>query len=106
MRHSEMSDLPEYEWGVTVWLNPHHINRPQSRLLQTIVDSSSGDPMAFPIKTLQLALENPILPTSADIESRLLASTKDSPLIIPVSMAREWLGWDDFRFTLENTESE
>jgi hypothetical protein len=34
-----------------------------------------------------------------------MSSTRDNPLIIPVPMAREWLGWDNFCFISEDMES-
>lgn len=102
---TDTTDIPESEWGVVVWLNPNHTGRPQSRLLEAIVSDSSGDPIAFPIRSLQLTMRDAILPTSADIEGRIMSSTKENPLIIPVPMAREWLGWDDFCLISTDTES-
>jgi len=93
-----MTHLPESDWGVAVWMNPHRSSKPQSRLLETIVSASGSDPMAFPIKTASAI-------SLADIESKIMSSTRDNPLIIPVPMAREWLGWDNFCFISEDMES-
>lgn len=86
----------ESDLAVVIWLNPEKYERPQARLLETLTDRSSTDPMAFPIRSLQLTLPNPHIATETDIQDRILSSTRDDPVIVPLPLAITELGWTDF----------
>ena len=93
---TETGSYAESELAVLVWFNSGRLNRPNSRLLETLTDYSSPHPMAFPIRSLQLSLPEPHPATESDLQERLLASTKQVPVIVPIPIARKALGWDEF----------
>lgn len=93
---TDSGSYTEKDLAVVVWLNPNHATRPQTRLLETITSRYSNNPMAFPTRSLQLTLKNPTIATVDNIADGLLAATQDTPLIVPLPLAREELGWTDF----------
>lgn len=82
--------------AIVVWIDPEAINRPQKRLLETLTNRNSRLPLAFPIRTLQLSLPYASTVTEDTMQERLLASTREHPVIIPISLARSSLGWTEF----------
>lgn len=86
----------EHELAVVVWLNPDHAKRPQARLLETLISHYSSNPMAFPIRSLQTTLPNPVIAYPETLAEQILRSSKEDPLIIPLPLARSELGWEDF----------
>lgn len=82
--------------GIVVWMNPESDQGLKKRLLGTLTRIDSADPAAFPIESIRSALRTATVATSETISDDILASTKENPLIIPVELAQECLGWTDF----------
>lgn len=82
--------------AIVVWIDPDALDRPQKRLLETITSRNSRLPLAFPIRSLQLSLPYASTVTEDTLQEKMLASTKESPIIIPISLARSSLGWTEF----------
>lgn len=93
---TESGSYSESDLAVVIWLNPGKFDRPQARLLETLTDRSSPHPMAFPIRSLQVSLPNPHVATAEDIQERIMSSTRENPVITPLTLARDELGWVDF----------
>jgi len=96
--HTETGIYKESDLGLLVWMNPEHKKKPQSRLLQTMTDHSSIHPMAFPINLLrrnQMFQHCPLL-TEENINQLLFFASEETPVIIPLPIARLKLGWEDF----------
>jgi len=93
---TESGSYNESELSVVIWLNPGRVDRPQARLLETLTDRSSPHPMAFPTASLQKTLTNPHPATLEDLQDRIIGSRREEPVIVPLPLAREELGWVDF----------
>ena len=95
---TESGTYSESELAVLVWINPDQTHRPNSRLLATMTDHSSPNPMAFPINMLKTSPELSVCsfatPTSVALD--ILNSSSHAPAIISLPLAREHLGWTDF----------
>lgn len=93
MRVYDVSDLV-----FIVWMNPDHQKKPQSRLLMTHFDPETGLPVAFQGKYLKNSAIFSQIPhqTDKNFASALLDSTARTPVLIPVSIAVEQLGWQDY----------
>jgi hypothetical protein len=95
---TESGTYSESDLALLVWLNPDFETKKQSRLLMTMTDYSSIHPMAFPInllRTNQIFARCPL----ADLENisdLIFASSAEHPVIIPLSLARSKLGWEEF----------
>lgn len=95
---TESGTYSESELGILLWMNPDFEKGKNSRLLMTMTDYSSTDPMAFPMVALK---KNPVfekLPISTDenIFETITSATFDAPAIIPLPVARRQLGWESF----------
>ncbi len=92
--------------GIVVWMNPESDQASKKRLLATLTRIDSADPAAFSIETIRSALKTAVVANSETIKDDILASTKENPLIIPVELAQEYLGWTDFCvvYTVMETE--
>ena len=104
----------ESELAVAVWINAKYEENPQSRYLETMTSSKSKDPMAFPIKDLKKhpAWENcPVATDPDDLETWLFdkyspkKATKQRPLLIPLDIATQYMGWDRFYVPSEYTNN-
>lgn len=95
---TETGTYGESELAVLVWLNPEQKTRPHARLFATITDSTTPNPMAFPIKMLKNTPEfaDSAVSTGDSVAEDLLVSTQTSPVIISLPIARDHLGWTDF----------
>ena len=93
---TESGDYNEDDLSVVVWMNPEHAKKPQSRLLETLTSAYSLNPMAFPTRVLLLTLQSATLATSDLLAAQLLDATEDNPLVIPLTLAKSHLGWDEF----------
>lgn len=100
----------EEELVVAVWVNPKRVNkRSQARPLETLISEKSNMPLAFPLDTLQTIdswMYCPVAKTSEDIDKWLIigGATREKPLLIPLTLAKTFLGWDTFYVPLEYTE--
>jgi hypothetical protein len=81
-----------------VWMNPDHPKKPQSRLLMTHFDPITHLPLAFVGSHLQNSSIFSQIPiqSSKNFASALLDSTARNPVLIPVPIAVEQLGWQDY----------
>lgn len=91
-----MTENNEADLAVLVWMNPEAVNKPQKRLLETLTARDSLNPLALPLRSLQLTIPNPVPASEKDLADRLLTSSKSEPLIIPLPLAKSHLGWTDF----------
>lgn len=95
---TESGTYSELDLGLLVWLNPDFETKKQSRLLMTMTDYSSVHPMAFPINLItsnQIFSKCPIA-DSENLSNLLMEATADRPVIVPLSLARSKLGWEEF----------
>lgn len=103
---TETGTFTEAELAVVVWMNPEHLTKPQSRLLLTMTDQSSPNPMAFPIRSLRATPAFSGCPVSTDssVAEDIADSTPERPSIVPIPVARDHLGWDEFFIPTKYTE--
>jgi hypothetical protein len=103
---TQSGEYTEAELAVVVWMNPKTKESKQSRFLETMTAENSRLPMAFPLKALA---KDPNWKSATTVRSRddvfeLIRSTERSrPLIVPLPVAKEALGWDDFYIPSEYT---
>lgn len=94
--------------AVVVWLNHRRGGRGQARALETLTSEKSSRPMAFPTRSL---MENRAFSSSHialsydEVFYFIPKSSRTNPLIIPVSTAREALGWGSFEVLSTYEES-
>ena len=93
-----------------VWYNADRKTNPQSRYLQALsTDSKPITPLSFDVVALSGldAFKNAIfIASEADLFKNLPISSRKVPLIMPIQVARQLLGWQNFVPTtsLENLE--
>lgn len=96
----------EEELGVVIWMNPKNKKSKQSRFLETMTSDSSTLPMAFPLKSL---IKNKNWQQAKTVKHRdevyeLISDTERSrPLIVPLPIATQALGWENFYVPSEYT---
>jgi hypothetical protein len=96
----------EEELAVVVWVNPKHSSSKQARFLETMTTDDSTLPMAFPVKYLlrNRSWKNAILAHSeAEVFRTLQESRRTKPLLIPLKVATEAFGWENFYIPTEYT---
>ena len=99
----------EDDFVVVIWANTQSEG---GRPFETMTKSNSRLPVAWRLSFLQGkysgALPNAhLIFSEADLRSWMspplyVTSSRDFPLLLPVSLAREVLGWQDFDFWLED----
>jgi hypothetical protein len=97
----------EEELAVVVWTNPKSKTSKHSRTLETMTAETSRFPMAFPLSALRghRSWQKAVVVTnSSEVYSLLKATSRTSPLIIPLTIARSALGWDNFYVPTEYTQ--
>jgi hypothetical protein len=91
--------------SVVVWVNPKHESSPQTRSLETITSEHSAFPVAFPTNSLiqhPAWKKCPVAVSASDVDSWLLEkanenyATKKRPVVVPLQLAIEVLGWEEF----------
>lgn len=83
-----------------VWMNPSRQNHPQSRLLQALTSYGTPPlPLAIPRDELSHLKKAKYVTSQDDFLKKLNSSSQQSPLIIPIRLATEILGWEDFQPT-------
>jgi hypothetical protein len=86
-----------------VWYNADRKTNPQSRYLQALsTDSKPITPLSFDITDLSSldSFKNAIFVASeADLFKNLPISSRKVPLIMPINVARQLLGWQNFVLT-------
>jgi hypothetical protein len=99
----------ESELAIVVWSNPKISKRPQSRRLETMTSPNSRFPMAFPISSLTKHpawKEATIAKTIEDIDRTIGETSRKSPIIVSLPLARQALGWEHFYVPTEYVEIE
>lgn len=102
---TESGVFSEEELSVVVWVNPKHEKSKQTRSLETITSDKSPLPTAFPTTKLNKHpawMKCPIASSDKDVTKWLLSkedkdmATKTRPVLIPLPLAQEVLGWENF----------
>lgn len=88
--------MHDEQFAIVIWMNPEAQERPQTRLLETITAKNNKIPVAFPIRILQLSLSKALLVSNETILDHIMSSSRENPLIVPLSVAAESLGWTEF----------
>ena len=96
----------EEDLAIVVWMNPKSKSNRQSRALETMTSETSSYPMAFPIKSLtsNRSWRNATLAHTKEEVFELIQKTERTrPLLVPLSVAKIALGWDEFYIPSEYT---
>ena len=96
----------ESDLAVVVWVNPKHKTSKQARFLETMTTDDSTLPMAFPLKDLitDRSWKNAVTARSMmEVFETLHESRRNRPLLVPLSIATEAFGWEDFYIPTEYT---
>ena len=96
----------EEDLAVVIWSNPKISKRPQSRRLETMTSPRSSYPMAFPISHLtshHAWKKFKVVRTPEDIDSLIGATSRQTPILVPLPLAKSYLGWDEFYIPTEYT---
>lgn len=99
----------EEELAVVVWMNPKAKSSRQSRALETMTSETSRYPMAFPIKSLtkNRSWKNAqIARTKEEVFALIQKTERTKPLLIPLSVAKQALGWDNFYIPTEYVDAQ
>lgn len=101
----------EEDLVIAVWANPKkQKGRPNARVLETMTSEKSSYPIAFPLATLQQIkswMYCQVATTSVDVEQFLTPelSSREKPVLIPLPLAKSYLGWQEFYVPTEYVES-
>jgi hypothetical protein len=92
----------EDEMVIAVWINPKSKTSNKVKPLETLSSPTSLLPMAFPKTSVPwtTALH---ARTKEDVYSLLPSSSRLEPLVIPLPIARQALGWEEFYIASEYT---
>lgn len=93
--------------AIIVWRNPKQSKSPNARSLETMTTESSPHPMAFPIASLKSRKEwaaATYVASRNEFLDALSESSRLKPMIIPLPIAEQALGWDVFYVATEYTE--
>jgi hypothetical protein len=96
----------EEELAIVVWVNPKNKNSRQSRALETMTSENSRYPMAFPIKSLtsnRSWSKATLARTNEEVFELIQKTERTCPLLIPLSLAKTALGWENFYIPTEYT---
>jgi hypothetical protein len=102
---TESGSFSEEELSVVVWVNPKHEKSKQTRSLETIISDRSPLPIAFPTSKLNSHpawMKCPVAYSKQDVDRWLLSkeekdvATKNKPILVPLPLAQEVLGWENF----------
>lgn len=96
---------------VAVWANPRkQKGRPNARTLETLISEASTHPIAMSLASLK-AIHSwkscPVATTSIEIDFLLTPeiSSRENPILIPISLAKSYLGWQEFYVPPKYTEN-
>lgn len=98
----------EEELAVVVWMNPKAKASRQSRALETMTSETSQYPMAFPLKSLTAnrSWRNAqIARTKEEVFALIQQTERTKPLLVPLTIAKQALGWDNFFIPTEYTDA-
>ena len=103
---TESGTYSEEDLAVVIWSNPKISKRPQSRRLETMTSPRSSYQMAFPISHLTAHhawKKFKVVKSSEDIDSLIGATSRQAPILVPLPLAKSYLGWDEFYIPTEYT---
>ena len=101
----------EEDLVVAVWANPKkQKGRPNARTLETLISEASIHPIAMPLaslKSIKSWMNCSVATTSLDVDRFLTPelSSRENPILIPVSLAKSYLGWKDFYIPTDYAEN-
>ena len=98
----------EEDLAVVVWINPKSKNSRQSRALETMTSEDSRYPMAFPLKSLtknRSWVNATVARTKEDVFALIQQTERTKPLLVPLSVAKVALGWENFYIPSEYTDA-
>jgi hypothetical protein len=103
--HTVSGVYTEDDLVIAVWVNPKSLTSKKVRPLETLTSPKSVYPMAFPKTNIPwpTALH---ARTKEDVYALLPKSDRLAPLVIPVLIAKEALGWDNIYVATEYTPYE
>lgn len=92
----------EQEMVVAIWFNPKKKKaRPNARLLETLTSHKSRHPLAFPLSILSKIapwMSYPVARDQKEVDKAIYEglATKESPILVPLPLARQHFGWEEF----------
>lgn len=92
----------ENDLVIAIWTNPKKAKaRPNARPLETLTAEKNPYPIAFPLEMLQKIqswMYCQVAKSQEDIDDVLFKgkATREKPLLVPVSLAKNYLGWEEF----------
>jgi hypothetical protein len=98
----------EEDLAVVVWMNPKAKNSRQSRALETMTSENSRYPMAFPLASLKRNrswANATIAKTKEEVFELIQKAERTKPLLVPLSVAKVALGWENFYIPSEYTDA-
>jgi hypothetical protein len=98
----------EEDLAVVIWINPKAKNSRQSRALETMTSENSRYPMAFPLASLKRNrswVNATIAKTKEDVFELIQKTERTKPLLVPLSVAKAALGWENFYIPSEYTDA-
>lgn len=100
----------EEEMVIAIWANPNRKSkRPNARPLETFTAKKSLYPIAFPLELLQ-KIESwmycKVAASVEDIDDVIFGgkATREKPLLVPLRLAKDYLGWQVFYIPTEYKE--
>ena len=96
---TQSGTFTEAELAVVIWMNPKTKASRQSRFLETMTSENSRFPMAFPVKALtsnKSWYQATLVRDKDTLYTRIAETERSRPLIVPLPVAKEALGWEDF----------
>jgi hypothetical protein len=105
--HTASGVYNEEDLAVVVWLNPKNAKSKRARALETMTSENSRYPMAFPLTSLTAnrSWSNvSIARTKEEVYDLIQNTERTKPLLIPLSIAKSALGWENFYIPSEYTE--
>jgi hypothetical protein len=100
----------ESDLVIAIWINPKREKaRPNARRLETLTSEKSIFPIAFPLEKLQTIaswMYCTVARESSEVDEAISSgkATRQNPLLVPLSLARSYLGWDEFYIPTEYTD--
>jgi hypothetical protein len=100
--HTSSGVYSEEDLVIAVWVNPKTQTSTKVKPLETLTSNESPLPMAFPKTSVSwpAALH---ARTKEDVYAMLPQSSRLAPLVIPMPLATQALGWDNFYVATEYT---
>lgn len=105
------SPYAEADLVVAVWANPKkQKGRPNARTFETLISEESNHPVAMPLaslKVIQSWKKCPVATTSIEVDLLITPelSNRENPILVPLSLAKSYLGWQEFYVPPKYTEN-